>query len=116
EHRWGDGRLRFTHMALSDDEGRPVTQVRPWTRLTVDVRMRARVASEAPIVGLILWLGGELVYSVNSRQLGFDMPDFIAGEEREGAMHFTAALGPGRHPITLPAACARDRVADGRVS
>ena len=111
EHRWGDGRLRFTHIALIDDEGRPVTQVRPWTRLTVDVRMRARVASETPVLGLILWLGGELVYSVNSRQLGFDMPDFTAGEERGVAMHFTAALGAGRYIVTIAAANAREGVA-----
>jgi lipopolysaccharide transport system ATP-binding protein len=111
EHRWGDGRLRFTRIALTDDEGRPVTQVRPWTRLTVDVRMRARVASDAPVLGLILWLGGDLVYSINSRQLGFDMPDFAAGEEREVAMHFTAALGAGRYTITIAAANAREGAA-----
>jgi lipopolysaccharide transport system ATP-binding protein len=111
EHRWGDGRMRFTHIALTDDDGRPVTQVRPWTRLTVDVRLRAHVASDAPVLGLILWLAGNLVYSINSHQLGFDMLDFAAGEEREVAMHFTAALGAGRYTITIVAGNARDGVA-----
>lgn len=111
EHRWGDGRLRFTHIAVADDEGRPVTQVRPWTRLRVDVRMRARVASDAPVVGLIIWLGGDLVYSINSRQLGFDIPDFTCGEERGFAIHFTAALGAGRYTITVAVANEREGVA-----
>jgi lipopolysaccharide transport system ATP-binding protein len=104
EHRWGDGRLRFTHITLTDEDGRPVTQVRPWTRLTVSVRLLARAAIDPPVLGLIVWLGGQLVYSTNSRQLEVDPGGFAPGEEREIAMHFTAALGAGRYTVTLAAA------------
>ncbi len=110
EHRWGDGRLRFVHITLTDDEGRSVTQIRPWTRLAVGVRLSARAAIDPPVLGFIVWLGGQLVYSTNSRQLEFDPGAFAAGEEREVVMHFTAALGVGRYTITLAAANEREGV------
>jgi lipopolysaccharide transport system ATP-binding protein len=104
EHRWGDGRLRFTHISLTDEEGRSVTQVRPWTRLTIHVRVHARATIDPPVLGFIVWLGGQLVCSTNSRRLGIDLGAFAPGEEREVEMHFTTALGAGRYTVTLAAA------------
>src|SRR5262249_38484041 len=73
-------------------------------RLTVPAPPPARAAVAPPVLGFIVWLGGQLVYSTNSRLLEIDPGSFVPGEEREVAMHFTAALGVGRYTITLAAA------------
>jgi lipopolysaccharide transport system ATP-binding protein len=110
EHRWGDGRVRFTSIALTDEEGRSVTRVHPWTRLTLRLRLRGHGVIQPPVLGIIVWLGGNLVYSIDSARLGLAVPPIAPGEELEVAFHFTAALGGGRYSITVGAATEQDGV------
>ncbi len=60
EHRWGDGKLRFTDVTLTDDEGRAAMQVTPWTRLVARASLTATAAVENPVIGIMVWLGGQL--------------------------------------------------------
>jgi lipopolysaccharide transport system ATP-binding protein len=103
EHRWGDGKLRFTEVSLTDDEGRAVTQVTPWTRLVAHAALVANAPVENPVIGIIVWLGGQLVYATNTRLLGLETGRLAPGDRRRIDVRFTAALADGRYTVTLAA-------------
>jgi lipopolysaccharide transport system ATP-binding protein len=103
EHRWGDGKVRFTEVTLTDDEGRAVTQVTPWTRLVLRAAVVANAPAENLVLGLIVWLGSQLVYATNTRLLGVETGHLAPGERRRLDIRFTAALGNGRYTVTLAA-------------
>ena len=104
EHRWGDGTMRFTDVSLTDDEGRPVTQVSPWTPLVLRTTIVATAPVEDPVFGLSVWLSGDPVYSVNSCLLGIDTGRFAAGDRRRLDIRFIPALSNGRYRVTVAAA------------
>jgi len=103
EHRWGDGKLRFTEVSLTDDEGRAVTQVPPWTRLVARAALVANAPVENPIIGIMVWLGSQLVYATNTRLLGVETGRLSPGDRRRIDVRFTAALADGRYSVTLAA-------------
>src|SRR5262249_3026908 len=103
EHRWGDGKLRFTEVALTDDEGREVTQVPPWPRLVARAPRVANAPAEEPGIGMMVWLGGQLVYATNTRLLGVETGRLAPGDRRRIDVRFTAALADGRYTVTLAA-------------
>jgi lipopolysaccharide transport system ATP-binding protein len=103
EHRWGDGRIRFTEVALTDDEGRTVAQVTPWARLVVRASFVAAAAVENPVIGMMVWLGGQLIYATNTKLLGVETGGLAPGDRRRIELRFTAALVDGRYTITLAA-------------
>jgi lipopolysaccharide transport system ATP-binding protein len=104
EHRWGDGKLRFTEVTLTDDEGRSVMHVPPWTRLTARVTVVANAPVENPVFGIMIWLGDQLVSSADTRLLGVETGRLMPGERRRFDIRFTAALANGRYAVTLAAA------------
>jgi hypothetical protein len=108
EHRWGDGKVRFTDVNLTDERGEPVSQVAPWTRLVLRTTIVANAAVEAPVFGMLIWLAGQLVYSVNTRMLGMTTGSLRAGEQRQVDIHFTPALINGRYRISVAAAAEMD--------
>lgn len=108
EHRWGDGKVRFTAIELTDERGEPVTQVPPWTRLVLRTTVAASTAVDPPVFGLLIWLAGQLVYSVNTRMLGIETGPLRAGEQRRLDIHFTSALVNGRYRVSVAAAAAMD--------
>ena len=57
--RWGDGTMRFTEVNLTDDEGRPVNQVPPWTSLVLRTTIVATAPVDEAIFGFVIWLGGD---------------------------------------------------------
>lgn len=101
EHRWGDGQVRYTEVALTDEHGEPVMQVAPWTRLVLHTTVVANAAVEAPVFGMLIWLAGQLVYSVNTRMVGMEIGPLRAGEHRRLDIHFTPALVNGRYRISV---------------
>ncbi|HKA31199.1 MAG TPA: ABC transporter ATP-binding protein [Candidatus Binatia bacterium] len=103
EHRWGDGSIRFTEVALTDDEGRAVTQVTPWARLVVRACFVASAPVENPVIGFMVWLGGQLVYATNTQLLGVETGRLAPGDRRRIEVRFTAALVDGRYTVTLAA-------------
>lgn len=108
EHRWGDGKVRFTEVTLTDEHGEPVTQVAPWTRLVLRTTIVASAAVEAPVFGLIIWLAGQAVYSVNTRMQGIETGALRAGDRRRIDIGFTAALVNGRYRVSIAAAAEMD--------
>jgi lipopolysaccharide transport system ATP-binding protein len=104
EHRWGDGKVRFTHITLSDEDGRPVTQITPWTRLVLRATIVANAEVESPVFGLIVLLGSQILYSTNTRMLDVTTEPLGCGDERQLEMRFTAALAAGRYSVTVAAA------------
>jgi lipopolysaccharide transport system ATP-binding protein len=103
-HRWGDGRVRFTDVELTDEDGRPVTQVTPWTPLVLRTTVVASAAVDSPVFGMALWLAGQLVYSVNTLMVAVETGPFQQGERRRLDIHFTPALANGRYQVSVAAA------------
>jgi lipopolysaccharide transport system ATP-binding protein len=108
EHRWGDGQVRFTEVALTDEHGRSVTQVTPWTPLVLHATVVANAAVESPVFGMLVWFSGQLVYSVNTRVLGMEIAPFRAGERRRLDIQFTPALANGLYKIAIAVAAETD--------
>ena len=108
EHRWGDGQVRFTEVELTDAHGEPVTQVTPWTRLVLRTTVVANAEVDSPVFGLLIWLAGELIYSVNTRMMGVETGPLRAGERRRLDIHFTSALANGRYRVSVAVAAAMD--------
>jgi lipopolysaccharide transport system ATP-binding protein len=108
EHRWGDGRVRFTEATLTDEDGEPVTQVSPWSRLVLRTTVVANADVEAPVFGLIIWLAGQPVYSVNTRLLEIETGTLRAGDRRRLDIRFTAALTNGRYRVSVAVAAEID--------
>ncbi len=108
EHRWGDGQVRFTEVSLTDERGEVVTQVAPWTRLVLHTTVVANADVDAPVFGLLIWLAGQLVYSVNTRLLDMETGPLRAGERRQLDIHFTPALVNGRYRVSVAVAAAID--------
>jgi lipopolysaccharide transport system ATP-binding protein len=103
EHRWGDGKLRFTDVTLTDDEGRAAMQVTPWTRLVARASLVASAPVENPVIGMMVWLAGQLVYATNTRLLGVETGRLAPGDRRRIDIRFTTALADGRYTVTLAA-------------
>jgi lipopolysaccharide transport system ATP-binding protein len=108
EHRWGDGTVRFTEVELTDEQGRPVTEVAPWSRLVLRTTVVANAPVEAPVFGMLVWLAGQLVYSINTRMLGMEIGPLSAGERRRLDIHFTPALINGRYRVSVAVAAEMD--------
>jgi homopolymeric O-antigen transport system ATP-binding protein len=108
EHRWGDGQVRFTEVTLTDEHGRPVTQVTSWTRLVLHATVVANAAVESPVFGMLIWLAGQLVYSVNTRWLGIETGPLRPGERRRLDIQFTPALGNGHYRVSMGVAAETD--------
>jgi homopolymeric O-antigen transport system ATP-binding protein len=101
EHRWGDGQVRFAEVELTDEHGQGVTQVTPWTRLVLHTSVVANAAVESPVFGMLIWLTGQLVYSVNTRMLGIETGPLRAGERRRLDIQFTPALVNGHYHVSV---------------
>ena len=99
--RWGDGTMRFTEVNLTDDEGRPVNQVPPWTPLVLRTTIVATAPVDEAIFGFVIWLGGDPVYSINSYSLGMDTGRFESGMRTQLDIRFVAALANGRYRVTV---------------
>jgi hypothetical protein len=108
EHRWGDGKVRFTGVKLTDEHGEPVSQVAPWTRLVLRTTVVANAAVEAPVFGLIIWLAGQPVYSINTHLAGIETGALRAGERRQLDIRFTPALVNGRYRVSVAVAAEMD--------
>ncbi len=106
EHRWGDGKIRFTDAQLEGPDGTPTVRVRAGSRVTLRLRARARQILNDPIFGFIVWLGGQPVYSTNNETLGLRSAVFAADDTCEIVFTFAAALKNGQYSITV-AVCDR---------
>jgi len=104
EHRWGDGTMRFTDVRLTDDDGRPVAQVQPWTPLVLRTTIVANATVDDPVFGMSVWLSGDPVYSVNTTLLGLQTGRIAAGDRLRLDIRFVPALSNGRYRVTVAAA------------
>jgi hypothetical protein len=58
---------------------------------------------DSPVIGIMVWLGGQLVYATNTRLLGVETGHLAPGDRRRIEVRFTAALADGRYTVTLAA-------------
>jgi hypothetical protein len=82
--------------------------VTPWTPLVLRTTVVASAAVDSPIFGMALWLGGQLVYSVNTRMVDVETGPLQPGERRQLDIHFTPALSNGRYQVSVAAAAGLD--------
>jgi ABC-type polysaccharide/polyol phosphate transport system ATPase subunit len=101
--RWGDGRLRISRAELEGEDGRPVTRVRAGERLVVRLEATASGPCPQPVLGMIVWLGGQAIYSINSALLGVQMDALEAGDHCAVELSFVAGLINGQYTMTLAA-------------
>ena len=104
EQRWGDGRIRFVDARLESEDGTPAVRVRAGSRVVLRLQARCREACTDPVFGLIVWLGGQVVYSINTELLGMRTGLYAAGAVCDVQMSFVAALRNGQYTITVAAA------------
>src|SRR5207244_487583 len=104
EHRWGDGRVRFVEARLETEDGEPAVRVRARSRLVLRLQLRCHEPCAEPVIGLIVWLGGQVAYSVNTELLDVRLGPFSPGDLCEIQLSFTAALANGQYTITIAAA------------
>jgi hypothetical protein len=101
EHRWGDGRVRFVDAHLESEDGTPTVRVRAGSRVVLRLQARCREAVTDPVFGLIIWLGGQVVYSTNMEVVGQRSGPFVAGETCDVRISFVAALRNGQYTVTV---------------
>ena len=104
EHRWGDGRMRFVEAHLETDDGAPAVRVRSGGRMVLRLQARCQQACADPVFGLIIWLGGQPVYSTNTEVLGLRTGSFTPGDVCDIHISFVAALSNGQYTVTVAAA------------
>ena len=65
--------------------------------------LTATAEVENPVIGIMVWLGGQLIYATNTRLLGVETGRLVPGDRRRIDIRFTAALADGRYTVTLAA-------------
>jgi lipopolysaccharide transport system ATP-binding protein len=103
-HRWGNGRLRLSSARLESEDGRPVTRVVAGRRLVLHLEAAASGECPEPVFGLIVWLGGQPVYSTNTELCGLGIERLEAGDRCHVRMSFSAGLRNGQYTVTVAAA------------
>jgi len=103
-HRWGDGRIRISQAQLETEDGRPVTRVRAGRRLVLRLQATASGHCPRPVFGIIVWLGGQLIYSTNTVLLGIPIETLDAGDTCTLEMSFVTSLINGQYTMTLAVA------------
>jgi len=101
--RWGDGRLRFTSARLETEDGRPATRVAAGRRIVLHLEAKASGDCRQPVFGIIVWLGGQIVYSTNTGLLGTPVEPLGPGDRCEVQISFVAGLRDGQYTVTVAA-------------
>lgn len=108
DQRWGDGRIRYVHGALEDEDGTPLTRVAAGRRIVLHLRASVHGACREPVFGFALkqlgGLGGHVVYTTNNVLLGARTGSFADGDVLDIRMPFTAALLNGHYTVHVAAA------------
>ncbi len=111
EHRWGDGRVRFVEARLDTGDGENAVRVRAGSRVVLHLQLRCYEPVTEPVIGLIVWLGGQVAYSINTELLGVRLGPFAPGDTCDIQLALTAALTNGQYTITVAAANRADGAA-----
>ncbi len=102
--RWGDRRLRIARAQLETEDGQPVVHIRAGRRLVVRLEASASGHCPQPVFGIIVWLGGQAIYSTNTALLGVPIAALDAGDRCAVEISFVAGLINGQYTVTLAAA------------
>ena len=102
--RWGDGRLRLSTVRLETPEGQPVARVASGRRVVLRMASTAVGHCPEPVLGLVLWLGGEIVYSTNTAMCGIAIEPLEPGDRCEVEIAFVVGLRDGQYTVTVAAA------------
>ena len=103
-HRWGDGRLRVSSARLETEDGRAAARVASGGRVVVRLEARATGDCPQPVFGIIIWLGGQMVYAMNTALLDIAIEPLAAGDRCEVEMSFVVGLRNGQYTVTVAAA------------
>lgn len=81
DRRYGDGRSEILGIAVLDEHGRPVAELRPMSNIVVRISIRAKDHLAQPNVGFMLrnHLGVDFA-GTNTTREGTDLPPMIAGD------------------------------------
>lgn len=101
DHRWGDGTVRFADVQLRDTAGRRSDRFRAGDRAVLHVDADVHSDCIDPVFGMIVWLGGNAVYSTNTVLLGQSIGRLTAGTRFTIDAPFLAALANGHYSLTV---------------
>jgi ABC-type Fe3+/spermidine/putrescine transport system ATPase subunit len=114
--RMGDGRMRYVHGRLENEEGTPIFSVRSGERVTLRVTVDIHEAVEEPVFGFVVrqlgGLGGHTVYMTHTKLLEQPIGSFAAGVQAEVCFHFTGALMNGQYTVAVSCGDANGVLAD----
>ncbi len=108
EHRFGDGRMRFTRGRLETPDGQPATNVPSGTPLVLRLEAEAYAACTDPAFGIMVKRGAEMVYSTNNVLLGVPSGTFAPGDRIEVTFPLRAALANGHYFVCVAIANTAD--------
>lgn len=108
DHRWGDGTVRFADIQLRDADDRRADAFRAGTRAVLHVDAEVHSECADPVFGIIIWLGGQVIYSTNTVLLGQPLGRLTPGEHLHIEVPFTVGLANGHYSLTVAVANPRD--------
>jgi ABC-type polysaccharide/polyol phosphate transport system ATPase subunit len=101
QYRWGDGKVVIVEGRLETEDGAPALKLRTGTRVILHLVIEAREPADEPIVGFLVRLAGETVYSTNSAILDATTGSFASGERADVRIPLTLTLANGVYVINV---------------
>jgi len=100
--RHGAHDLELVHAAPENEHGAPSLRVEMTRKLTLRFLLRAHQAIQDPAIGINVYdRMSNLVFAAGTRQLGYKLEDFTAGEERVVIFEVGCDLQPGEYTFSL---------------
>ncbi|HJQ85352.1 MAG TPA: ABC transporter ATP-binding protein [Candidatus Binatia bacterium] len=101
DYRWGDRRVHVVEGRLETEAGDVVHRVLAGTRVVLRLLIEAREPSAAPVIGFLVRLANQTVYSTNNALLEAPAGPFAAGDRADIRIPFTLALANGVYVVNV---------------